>query len=128
MATESGLSKSTMGRIWKAFGFKLHQVDTFKMKKTIIAIYLALLFCALCWVSAAQEQSKARDLYLSFGKTANKSAKQRRGRPSSRVKMELGYGNDSGPNSPHNMKVSFWCAGTHCLPAIRKLTADRCCR
>jgi hypothetical protein len=59
------------------------------MKKTVIAIYLSLLFCALCRVSAAQEQSKARDLYLSFGKTANKSAKQRRGRPGSKVKLEL---------------------------------------
>ena len=59
------------------------------MKRTIAAIYLSSLFCALCCVSAAQEQSKARDLYLSFGKTANKSAKQRRGRPGSRVKMEL---------------------------------------
>jgi hypothetical protein len=59
------------------------------MKKTIIAIYLFSLFYALCCVSAAQEQSKARDLYLSFGKTANKSAKQRRGRPGSKIKMEL---------------------------------------
>ncbi|HKC85244.1 MAG TPA: hypothetical protein VKG02_04660, partial [Blastocatellia bacterium] len=59
------------------------------MKRTITAIYLSLLFCALCYVSAAQEQSKARDLYLSFGKTANKSARQRRGRPGSKVKMEL---------------------------------------
>ena len=59
------------------------------MKKTVIAIYYSLLFCALCCVSVAQEQSKARDLYLSFGKTANKSARQRRGRPGSKVKMEL---------------------------------------
>jgi hypothetical protein len=59
------------------------------MKKTGAAIYLSLLFCALCCASAAQEQSKARDLYLSFGKTANKSARQRRGRPGSKVKMEL---------------------------------------
>jgi hypothetical protein len=29
MAAESGLSKSTVGRIWKAFGLKPHQVDTF---------------------------------------------------------------------------------------------------
>jgi hypothetical protein len=59
------------------------------MKKTIIAIYLFSLFYALCCVSAAQEQSKARDLYLSFGKSANKSAKQRRGKPGSKIKMEL---------------------------------------
>src|SRR4051794_13420323 len=31
MAAESGLSKSTVGRIWKAFGLKPHQVDTFKL-------------------------------------------------------------------------------------------------
>jgi hypothetical protein len=59
------------------------------MKRAITAIYLSLLFCGFCCVSAAQEQSKARDLYLSFGKAANKSAKQRRGRPGSKVKMEL---------------------------------------
>ena len=31
MAAESGLSKSTVGRIWKAFGLKPHQIDTFKI-------------------------------------------------------------------------------------------------
>lgn len=31
MAAESGLSKSTVGRIWKAFGLKPHLVDTFKL-------------------------------------------------------------------------------------------------
>jgi transposase len=31
MAQESGLSKSTVGRIWKAFGLKPHLVDTFKI-------------------------------------------------------------------------------------------------
>jgi transposase len=31
MATETGLSKSTIGRIWKAFGLKPHQIDTFKL-------------------------------------------------------------------------------------------------
>ncbi|TDD95874.1 IS630 family transposase [Actinomadura rubrisoli] len=31
MAAESGLSKSTVGRIWKAFRLKPHQVDTFKL-------------------------------------------------------------------------------------------------
>ena len=31
MAAESGLSKSTVGRIWKAFGLKPHLVDTFKI-------------------------------------------------------------------------------------------------
>ena len=33
MAAESGLSKSTVGRIWKAFGLKPHLVDTFKMSQ-----------------------------------------------------------------------------------------------
>jgi transposase len=31
MAAESGLSRSSVGRIWKAFGLKPHQVDTFKL-------------------------------------------------------------------------------------------------
>ena len=31
MAEATGLSKSTVGRIWKAFGLKPHQVDTFKI-------------------------------------------------------------------------------------------------
>jgi transposase len=31
MAAESGLSKSTIGRMWKAFGLKPHLVDTFKL-------------------------------------------------------------------------------------------------
>ena len=31
MAAETGLSKSTVGRIWKAFGLKPHLVDTFKI-------------------------------------------------------------------------------------------------
>jgi transposase len=31
MAAETGLSKSTVGRIWQAFGLKPHQVDTFKL-------------------------------------------------------------------------------------------------
>ena len=31
MAAESGLSKSRVGRIWKAFGLKPHQIDTFKI-------------------------------------------------------------------------------------------------
>ena len=31
MATQSGLSKSTVGRIWRAFGLKPHLVDTFKL-------------------------------------------------------------------------------------------------
>ena len=30
MAAETGLSRSTVGRIWKAFGLKPHLVDTFK--------------------------------------------------------------------------------------------------
>jgi transposase len=31
MAAQSGLSKSTIGRVWKAFGLKPHLVDTFKL-------------------------------------------------------------------------------------------------
>lgn len=31
MAAESGLSKSTIGRVWKGFGLQPHRVDTFKL-------------------------------------------------------------------------------------------------
>src|SRR3954452_22698726 len=31
MAAETGLSESTIGRIWRAFGLKPHRVDTFKL-------------------------------------------------------------------------------------------------
>jgi transposase len=33
MAKRSGLSKSTIGRIWRDFGLKPHQADTFKLSK-----------------------------------------------------------------------------------------------
>ena len=33
MATRSGLSKSTIGRIWRSFGLKPHLADTFKLFK-----------------------------------------------------------------------------------------------
>jgi hypothetical protein len=62
------------------------------MKRTIIAICLSSLLCGLHCVSEAQgrqEQSTARDLYLSFGKTANKAARRRPGRPGSKIKIEL---------------------------------------
>jgi transposase len=59
MAAESGLSKSTVGRIWKAFGLKPHHVDTFKLSndpqfidkvRDIVGLYLdpperALVLC-----------------------------------------------------------------------------------
>ena len=35
MAKESGLSKSTVGRIWKAFALKPHLVDTFKLSNDL---------------------------------------------------------------------------------------------
>ncbi|BCL14887.1 hypothetical protein GCM10017556_26260 [Micromonospora sagamiensis] len=31
MAKRSGLSKSTIGRIWRDFGLKPHRADTFKL-------------------------------------------------------------------------------------------------
>ena len=31
IAAESGLSRSTAGRLWKAFGLKPHQVDPFEL-------------------------------------------------------------------------------------------------
>jgi transposase len=59
MAAESGLSKSTVGRIWKAFGLKPHLVETFKIStdpqfidkvRDVVGLYLdppekALVLC-----------------------------------------------------------------------------------
>lgn len=59
MAAETGLSKSTVGRIWKAFGLKPHLVDTFKISndpqfidkvRDVVGLYLdppekALVLC-----------------------------------------------------------------------------------
>ena len=59
MAKETGLSKSTVGRIWKAFGLKPHLVDTFKISndpqfidkvRDVVGLYLdppekALVLC-----------------------------------------------------------------------------------
>jgi transposase len=59
MATESGLSRSTVGRIWKTFGLKPHQADTFKLSndpqfidkvRDVVGLYLnppdkALVLC-----------------------------------------------------------------------------------
>jgi transposase len=59
MAEESGLSKSTVGRIWKAFALKPHQIDTFKISndpqfidkvRDVVGLYLdppekALVLC-----------------------------------------------------------------------------------
>ena len=59
MAKEAGLSKSTVGRIWKAFGLKPHQIDTFKISndpqfidkvRDVVGLYLdppekALVLC-----------------------------------------------------------------------------------
>lgn len=59
MADESGLSRSTVGRIWRAFGLKPHQTDTFKLSndpqfvdkaRDVVGLYLdppekALVLC-----------------------------------------------------------------------------------
>lgn len=59
MAAQSGLSKSTVGRIWKTFGLKPHLVDTFKLSndpqfvdkvRDVVGLYLdppekALVLC-----------------------------------------------------------------------------------
>lgn len=59
MAAESGLSESTVGRIWRAFGLKPHLVDTFKLStdplfvekvRDVVGLYLdpperALVLC-----------------------------------------------------------------------------------
>ena len=50
MAAQSGLSRSTVGRIWRAFGLKPHQVETFKLStdpqfidkvRDVVGLYLA---------------------------------------------------------------------------------------
>src|ERR671919_126468 len=50
MAAEAGLSRSTVGRIWRAFGLKPHLVDTFKLSsdplfiekvRDVVGLYLA---------------------------------------------------------------------------------------
>lgn len=50
MATASGLSQATVGRIWRAFGLKPHRADTFKLStdpyfvekvRDIVGLYLA---------------------------------------------------------------------------------------
>ena len=60
MAAKSGLSETTIGRIWKAFHLKPHQVDTFKLStdpefvaklRDVVGLYLdppgnAMVFCA----------------------------------------------------------------------------------
>jgi transposase len=49
MATKTGLSKSTIGRIWKTFGLKPHQIDTFRLSndpqfidkvRDVVALYV----------------------------------------------------------------------------------------
>jgi transposase len=59
MAAESGLSRSTVGRIWRTFGLKPHQVDSFKLStdpqfidkvRDVVGLYLnppdkALVLC-----------------------------------------------------------------------------------
>jgi transposase len=59
MASETGLSKSTVGRIWKAFGLNPHQIDTVKLSndpqfvdkvRDVVGLYLdppekALVLC-----------------------------------------------------------------------------------
>jgi transposase len=59
MAAETGLSKSSVGRIWKSFGLKPHQVDSFKISndpqfvdkvRDVVGLYLdppekALVLC-----------------------------------------------------------------------------------
>lgn len=49
MAAESGLSKSSVGRIWKAFGLKPHQVDTFKLSNDPQFIDKSVMWWACIW-------------------------------------------------------------------------------
>ncbi len=71
MAEKSGLSKSTIGRIWKAFDLKPHRVDTFKLSTDplfvekvfdVVGLYLNPPECAvvLCMDEKSQVQALAR--------------------------------------------------------------------
>jgi transposase len=69
MAAQSGLSKSTIGRVWKAFGLKPHLVDTFKLSndpqfidkvRDVVGLYLAPPEKAL--VLAVDEKSQIQAL------------------------------------------------------------------
>jgi transposase len=71
MAKRSGLSKTTIGRIWKAFDLKPHRADTFKLSKDplfvdklfdVVGLYLKPPECAvvLCVDEKSQVQALAR--------------------------------------------------------------------
>jgi hypothetical protein len=38
MAERSGLSESTIGRIWRAFGLQPHRTDTFKLSNDPLSV------------------------------------------------------------------------------------------
>ncbi|MBB5955006.1 transposase [Saccharothrix tamanrassetensis] len=70
IAAESGLSRSTVGRIWKAFNLKPHQVDTFKLSndpqfvdkvRDVIGLYLDLPEKALVLCVDEKSQIQAVD-------------------------------------------------------------------
>jgi len=70
MAAETGLSKSTVGRIWKSFGLKPHQVDTFKISndpqfvdkvRDVVGLYLDPPEKALVLVIDEKSQIQALD-------------------------------------------------------------------
>jgi transposase len=70
MAKRSGLSKSTVGRIWKAFGLKPHLTDTFKLSsdppfiekvRDVVGLYLDPPERALVLCVDEKSQVQARD-------------------------------------------------------------------
>jgi transposase len=70
MAKRSGLSKSTVGRIWKAFGLKPHLTDTFKLStdpqfiekvRDVVGLYLDPPERALVWCVDEKSQIQALD-------------------------------------------------------------------
>jgi hypothetical protein len=59
------------------------------MKRTLITIGICSLLFAIGLSSAAQQKPHARDMYLDFEQSTKKPSTQRRGKPGSKLRMEL---------------------------------------
>ena len=72
MAKHSGLSRSTIGRIWRSFGLKPHQLDTFKLSTDPLFVEKVVDVVGLyhnpperAVVMCVDEKSQVRALYWS---------------------------------------------------------------
>ena len=65
MAAETGLSKSTTGRIWKAFGLWPHQIDTFKLSNDPQFTYSSLLNQVERWFALLIDKQLRRGVHTS---------------------------------------------------------------